>query len=167
MKLKFFLTKVLSSMVLSYIIPIINIVIIVLLSNGVSNDKIVVMNGINILTANNACYIASISSYYKINEKYNMISGYIKTLGLVISAVAFAISTYELQRNNFGISVIVYEICAAVTSILCIILTVFVQLENVEIDKRIEKSQLERAKDIISRSGEKASFDLDGDHFQV
>ena len=43
----------------------------------------------------------------------------------------------------------------------------FVQLENVEIDKRIEKSQLERAKDIISRSGEKASFDLDGDHFQV
>lgn len=167
MKLKFFFTKVLSSMILSYVIPIINIVIIVLLSNEVSNNKIVVMNSINILIANNACYIASISSYYKINEKYNMISGYIKTLGLVISAVAFAISTYELQRNNFGISLIVYKICAVVTSILCIVLTVFAQLENVEIDKRIEKSQLEKAKDIIRKSEGKESFDLDGDNFQV
>lgn len=164
--MKFFIKNVLTNMILSYIIPVLNIVIIVLLSNG-TRDKTVTMNGVNILLANNACYIASISSYYKINEKYNTISGHIKTLGLVISAVAFAISTYELQRNNFNISVVVYEICAAATSLLCIVLTVYAQLENLEIDKRIEKSELERAKDIISRSEEKDSFDLDGDNFQV
>lgn len=154
-------------MIFSYIIPIVNIVIIVLLSNGATNNKTVIMNGINILIANNACYIASISSYYKINEKYNIISGHIKTLGLVISTVAFAISTYELQQNNFSISVVVYEVCAIITSFLCIILTVFAQLENVEIDKRIKKSVLEKAKDIISKSETKESFDLDGDNFQV
>ena len=154
-------------MILSYIITILNIVIIVLLSNGAINNKTVIMNGSNVLIANNACYIASISSYYKINEKYNIISGYIKTLGLVISTVAFAISTYELQQNNFSIPVVVYEVCAIITSSLCIILTVFAQLENVEIDKRIEKSELEKAKDIISKSETKGSFNLDGDNFQV
>lgn len=154
-------------MIFSYIIPVINIVIIVLLSDVTGNNMIVIMNGINILIANNACYMASIASYYKINEKFNAVSGHVKTLGLVISAVTFAISTYELQRNLFYIPVIIYEISAVFTSILCIILTVFAQLEDVEINKRIEKSQLEKAKDIISKSEEKKSYDLDGDHFQV
>lgn len=163
----FLFKSVLANMFLSYLIPIINIIIICLLDTQSNNRNILTMSVINILIATNACYIASISSYYKINEKYNQIANYIKTFGLVISTVTFAISTYELQKNSFNISPIVYEGCAIITSILCVLLTIYAKLENLEIEKIVRKNEIENAYKIIEHSKETKSYNVNGNNYEV
>lgn len=163
----FFFKEVIMNMFLAYLIPLINILIILFVNKETNSNNVLIMNVINILIATNACYMASISSYYRIKEKYNKCAGYIKTFGIVISAVAFAISTYELQINNFNIPFNVYNVSAIISSALCIILTVFSKLESLEIDKRVEKSEMEKVKELIVNSEQKETFDIDGQKFEV
>lgn len=154
-------------MFLAYLIPIINILIILFVNSNTNGNNVLVLNIINILIATNACYMASISSYYKFKEKYNKCASYIKTIGIVISAVTFAISTYELQINAFSIPLSVYNLSAAISSVLCIILTIFSKLESLEIDKRVKKTEIEKAKELISSSEQKEKFDINGEEFEV
>lgn len=164
--LVFFFRDVIANMFLAYLIPVINILIILFISSE-TNDNVLVMNIINILIATNACYMASISSYYRFKEKYNKCASYIKTIGIVISAVTFAISTYELQISAFSISLRVYNISAIISSVLCIILTIFAKLESVEIDKRVKKTEIEKAKELITSSEQKKTFNINGETFEV
>lgn len=163
----FFLKEVMMNMFLAYLVPIINILIILFVDRKTNSNNVLIMNVINILIATNACYMASIVSYYRFKEKYNKCASYIKTFGIVISAVTFAISTYELQINEFNMPVSVYNISAIISSVLCIIMTVFSKLESLEIEKRVDKSELEKAKKLISNSEQKDTFDIDGEKFEV
>lgn len=166
-RIKFFVCKVLGSMIFAYIIPVINILIIVLLNAEADKSVFTLMNVLNIFLATNACYIASISSYYKLNDKYNLPASNIKNLGLIISVVTFAFSTYELQRGQYYIPIGAYNIATVVTSFFCIILTVFAQMERAEIEKRVEQSEVEKAQKLIEQSKNKKNFDLDGENFKV
>lgn len=165
--IKFFLKEVIANMFLAYLIPVINILIIVLLNEKPGCNNAMMMNIINILLATNACYMASISSYFKLKEKYNQCAGYIKTIGIVISVVTFAISTYELQIDSFKISLMVYMASAIMTSLLCIVLTIFSKLEALEVDKRIMKTEVEKARDLIANSENTKEYDIDGEKFEV
>lgn len=166
-RIKFFVCKVLGSMIFAYIIPVINILIIVLLNAEADKSVFALMNVLNIFLATNACYIASISSYYKLNDKYNSSASNIKNLGLIISVVAFAFSTYELQRGQYYFPIEFYNIATIVTSFFCIVLTVFAQMERAEIEKRVEQSEVEKAQKIIEQAKNKKNFDLDGENFRV
>lgn len=166
-KIKFFVCKVLGNMIFAYIIPVINILIVVFLNAGVDKSVFTLMNGLNIFLATNACYIASINCYYKLNEKYNVIANNIKVLGLIISVVTFTVSTYELQRNEYYLPIGIYNIVTIITSLICIILTVFSQLENVEVEKIIQLSEEEKAEKIIEQAKNKNEFQIDGENFTV
>ena len=166
-RIKFLVCKVLGNMIFAYIIPVINILIVVFLNNEADKHIFTLMNGLNIFLATNACYIASISSYYKLNDKYNVIAGNIKTLGLIISVVTFAVSTYELQREQYNLPIELYYTVTIITSLFCIVLTVFAQLETSEIEKRVEQTEVEKAEKIIEQSKNKKEFEIDGENFKV
>lgn len=161
------IVDVISSMFLAYLIPIVNIVIIYFGNVDKDIDIIWKFNATNIILATNACYIASVLTQYKLKEKYNKYAGYIKTVGLVISTVFFAISTLELQIEKYTIPEWVYILVVVITSVFCVILCVFAQLESNEIDKKIEKSNYDKAIELINDSKKNESFEWNGENFQV
>lgn len=161
-----FILQVLGSLVLSYLIPLINIFIICCVESEI-NNKYIEMNAINILLATNACFLAGVSSNYKINDKYNDIASFLKTLGLVVSTVAFAISTYELQNGVFAIHTSIYYVVAFLTTGIGVIMTFFSIIETSAFHKRYELGEVERAKKIIESSNQQNQYMINGDSFMV
>lgn len=81
----------------SYLIPVINIVIIVLVHNNIIEEKLQAI--LSIVVATNTCFILSIITILKQSEKNREKSKDIATFILIISSVFFGIMTLILEIN--------------------------------------------------------------------
>jgi hypothetical protein len=102
-------SSVIFSIILTYIIPILNIFILVILKNSFSIEAIIDLNVINILLATNACFIVTgINLMYNNGKKRQVFF-----LGLIfilcIDLILFLISTLNAQGIKIDLSMETYR----------------------------------------------------------
>lgn len=148
------------NIIISYLIPILNIVIIYILKN---NNNLSIYNCLNILLATNSCCIIGISSYLKINKSYNDLYSILKNLGLGICLVSFGISTFEIESNSLGMMPIwFYKISTIISFIVAFILLIIAKKEEFDVNKTLDEIEAQR---IVSKSKSLKEENIDGDVF--
>jgi hypothetical protein len=119
-------------LIISYLIPLINIGII----GGIRNELKADLSILSILLVTNACFITSL--VFLIDKKREL-TNVLNTITLVVSIVLFAFSVAQIELSTVIFPLSIYELGAYLT----LILSVFIGLVS-KYDE-VEASSLERA----------------------
>ncbi|MBW9155513.1 hypothetical protein [Clostridium tagluense] len=149
--------KTLFWIVLSYLIPIINIVIIL----GVKKGQGVYWLGIvNIILATNACFIIGAMNYIYNSLKDRETANFLAFIGLAICIAAFGISTFEIEMKiSGGIPQIFYNTSAILSFIICLILAYVSQKEEI-----VKKNYIQS---IIQKGKSADQTEINGQNFKL
>jgi hypothetical protein len=119
-------------LIISYLIPIINIGII----GGIRSELKADLSILSILLVTNACFITSL--VFLIDKKREL-TNVLNTITLIVSIVLFAFSVAQIELNTVIFPLSIYELGAYIT----LVLSVFIGLVS-KYDE-VEASSLERA----------------------
>lgn len=127
------------SIVMAYFLPIINIGLVLIIS---AENKDSYYTIINIILATNVCFVMGITNYFKINTKYNGVNNFLRTITLVTCAVAFGISTYEIEMNNINrLPIYIYGVIAFASFMIVILLCWLSEKENTDSESVVSNAQ--------------------------
>lgn len=113
-------------LIISYIIPIINVLIIL----GMEREgKIFDLNILNIILVTNACFITSL--VYLINEKRDLVK-VLNIVTLIIVVVLFSFSIVEIKQQRTIFSLKIYHYGAFITLFLSILFGLISKYDEVE-----------------------------------
>lgn len=128
-------------MIISYIIPIINVLIIWGMQRG---DFSFNLNIINIILVTNACFITSL--VYLIDNKRE-ITKVLNIVTLIIVVVLFSFSIAQIEKNTIIFSLDIYKIGAFVTLCLSILFGLISKYDEVEAESKTRASKGKNTKE--------------------